>query len=307
VSRPRQVFAEDTVMATKRCVGGQFRLRPDRLVVQVYLYVLGYCQQKYNILLFDFIGMSNHDHPVYKAPDGNGPRFIQLLHSLVARAVNCHFGEWDCLWSGQKHSALRLLEPSDVKARCFYALLNVVKDGLVRYAKDWAGVTSWHMEYGVPVTIERPPFFFSKKMPDTVRLVISRPQGLYPGLSDREARAKLRADATVKQGDLIAKRKSQGRTFMGMKRVLRQPRHNTPNTHVERRGVRPNIASRSKWARIEALQALESFHVEHEVARLEYVNGNYDVEFPPGTYKMRVEFNCNCAGPAPPDKPAPAQ
>src|SRR5690606_3408559 len=109
---------------------------------------------------------------------------------------------------------------------------------------------------GDPITVQKPDFFFSKEMPDEVQVVITRPEGLHPGMTDREARGELRRNAKAKQGDLIAAFKGKGGTFMGMKRVLRQPRHAAPNGHLERRGIRPHIASRSKWARIEALRDL---------------------------------------------------
>jgi hypothetical protein len=61
-------------------------------------------------VLHDFVALSNHDHPVYTDPKANGPKFIKMLHSFVARALNCRWGEWDSFWSGQRHGALRLLE-----------------------------------------------------------------------------------------------------------------------------------------------------------------------------------------------------
>jgi putative transposase len=283
-------------MATKRCIRGEFLLRPDPEAVQTYLFVLGYAQQKYGILLHDFVALSNHDHPVYTDPKTKGPQFIQMLHSLVARALNCNRGEWDSFWSGQRHGALRLLETKDVEKRCIYALTNPVKDGLVRYAWDWEGVTSWHMEYGVPIIVKKPDFFFSKEMPDEVQVVITRPEGLHPGMTDREARGELRRNAKAEQGDLIAEFKGKGGTFMGMKRVLRQPRHAAPNGHLERRGIRPHIASRSKWARIEALRDLKTFWAEHETARQALLAGE-DAVFPHGTYLMRVRFNCKVRPP----------
>lgn len=288
---PRPVKAGDTVITQKRCHCGEFRLRPDPEVVQTYWYVLGYCEGKYKVELHEFVGMSNHDHPLLTDPQQTRVKFIQLLHSLVARALNSFFGEWDSLWSGQPHSAVKLIDTDDVLTRLIYVLLNPVAAGLVRYAWDWEGVTSWHMEYGVPVKVKKPSFFFTDDMPDEVEVTIHRPKGLFPGLSDRAARAKVRELAKAKQADLIAKAREEGRTFMGMKRVLRQPRHTRPSTHLERRGIRPNVACRSKWARIEALGCLKQFRADHEAARLAFKAGDRNVEFPAGTYLMKVRHN----------------
>lgn len=289
---PRPVCADDTIMATKRCIDGRMKLRPDPDTVQAYLYALGYCQKKYGVKLHEFVVMSNHDHPVYTAPLGNGPLFIQTLHSLVARAVNCRWGEWDKLWSGQRHSAVKLPNPEDVESRCKYALLNPPRAGLVRYASDWAGPTSWHMRYGVPITVRKPDFFFSDSMPDEVTVTIERPKDLYPGLSDAEARRKLLEGARREQSEFIAEFKAKGGVFMGMKRVLRQPRERRPNSHLQRRGIVPHVASRSRWARVEQKQRLVGFWDEHEAARRRFCDGERDVLFPPETYKMHVLFGC---------------
>lgn len=302
---PRPVVADDAIMATKRCIGGQMKLRPDRETVQVYLYVLGYCQAKYGVTLHEFLVMSNHDHPVYTASRGNGPLFIQTLHSLVARAVNCRWGEWDKLWSGQRHSAVTLPEPGDVESHCRYVLLNPLKAGLVRYACDWGGPTSWHLKYGVPLVVQKPGFFFSESMPSEVTVTIERPPELYPGLPDDEARTKLLDGARAEQSDFIVEFRAEGGSFMGMKRVLRQPRCSRPNSHLQRRGIVPHVASQSRWTRIERLQQLEGFWDEHAAALGRYRAGERDVEFPAETYKMFVLFGCRRATAEPSPGPAP--
>jgi putative transposase len=278
-------------MAQKRCINGEFRLRPDKEVVQNYKYTLACFANKYSILLHDFMGMSNHDHPLYTDPQGKSPLFIQQLHALVARSTNCLFGEWDSLWSGQRHSAVRLLETDDVFEKMVYVLLNPVAAGLVRYIWEWEGVTSWGMEYGVPEIVKKPDFFWSKKMPDEVELVIHRPEGLFPGMSDREARQEVRRQVKERQSTLVAEMRGRGVVFMGMQRVLRQLRHSTPRTYLERRGIRPHVATKNKWLRIEALGRQKKFWHEHEHARLEYKAGNRDIAFPYGTYRMKELFD----------------
>ena len=284
-------------MKQRRCLRREFRLRPDRLVVQIFLYTLAHAANKYGILLHDFVALSNHDHLVLTDPHTKRPAFLQLFHSLVARAVNAAFGEWDALWSAQPYSAPRLLEPDDILRKLVYTLANPVAAGLVRYCKDWSGPTSWNMEYGVPIKIPRPPVFFSKDMPDELELVIHRPAGLRPELTDRELRALVREQAHEKERELIGKMAEAGRAFMGMRRVLKQARHDTPSSRDERRGIRPTIAGRSKWARIQALQQNARFLEEHEIARLAFAAGDRNVVFPHGTYLMRVRFGCACASP----------
>jgi hypothetical protein len=79
VSRPRRICADDTVMKQKLCYKREFRLRPDRIVVQTCVYALAYTAEKYGILLHEFIGLSFHDHLLFTDPNANRPAFIQAV------------------------------------------------------------------------------------------------------------------------------------------------------------------------------------------------------------------------------------
>jgi hypothetical protein len=291
VTAPRCIEAGDSVMAQKKCYRGEFRLRPERLVVQAILYCLGVALLRYPVRLHDFSVVSNHDHEAMTDPLGVRSLFLQVFHSLVARSVNCKFKERDSLWSGQRHCAVKLLDRPSLIDRCIYALLNPVHHLLVRYVWEWTGPTSWKMEYGVPIKIKKPPFFFSKKMPDEVEIVIHRPEGLFPELvDDRQARAKLRQLALEKQANMIVEAKREGRRFLGMGRVMRQLRSSTPSRPKPLGGLIPQVAANDEATRIEGVKALKQFQDDYRIALAEYCDGDREVEFPPGTYLMHRRF-----------------
>ncbi|MGH1347837.1 MAG: hypothetical protein ACRBN8_40155, partial [Nannocystales bacterium] len=73
-------------------------------------------------------------------------------------------------------------------------------------------------------------------------------------------------------------------------RVRRQPTDSSPSTRAPRRGIRPTVAGKNKWARIEALQRNEAFLEAHEQARLLFEGGKRNVVFPLGTYLMVQRF-----------------
>ena len=275
-------------MAQKQCYGQEFRLRPDRLVRQIVLYALGYAAGLYEMMLHEFVVLSNHDHIVATDPERNRPKFIGLYHALVARAVNSLFGDTDALWSQRRHSAPRLLGGDDLFQRCVYTLVNPVKALAVRYAWDWGGASSWGLEYDVPIVIKRPPIFFSRKMPEEVTLVLRRPEAVRPELDDRALRREIRKEVKREQGVLAAEARKAGKTFKGMARVLRLPRTNTPYHRDIRKGIRPHIASRSKSARIEALQGLKAFWAAHRAAVQAEQAGQQDVEYPYGSYRAEL-------------------
>ncbi|MFH1131734.1 MAG: hypothetical protein V1754_10385, partial [Pseudomonadota bacterium] len=77
------------------------------------------------------------------------------------------------------------------------------------------------------------------------------------------------------------------RRFMGLHRIRRQILGSTPRSSEPRRKLSPRIAAFNKWARIEALQRLKSFIEAYREAWNLWVQGVYDVVFPPGTYALK--------------------
>ena len=69
----------------------------------------------------------------------------------------------------------------------------------------------------------------------------------------------------------------------GRRAVLNQPWWGRPASFEPRRNLRPRIAARSKWARIEALQRNRAFVVAYAEARAGWQDGT-TVMFPMGTY-----------------------
>ena len=58
--------------------------------------------------------------------------------------------------------------------------------------------------------------------------------------------------------------------------------------------MKPTIAGRSKWARIEALGRAKAWLAAYREALGRFVAGARDVVFPVGTWHMRVRLGC-CA------------
>jgi hypothetical protein len=86
-------------------------------------------------------------------------------------------------------------------------------------------------------------------------------------LGDSAARRRLRQHAERKAYEIAESVRTNGGGFMGMRRVLRQPRESAPQTRAPRVGIKPNVAGKNKWARIEALQVLKSFVTRYVEAR----------------------------------------
>src|SRR5690606_27181394 len=110
--------------------------------------------------------------------------FKQLLHSMIARGRNAQLGRHDSFWSGDDACDTR--RPTDEQSLkdLVYTLTNPVKDGLVKWAREWPSFTTVGWRFGETQTFKRPAFFdASGKMPEEVSLTLVRPP-IYAELDD---------------------------------------------------------------------------------------------------------------------------
>ncbi|MGH1344111.1 MAG: hypothetical protein ACRBN8_21305 [Nannocystales bacterium] len=293
MTRPRFVKAGEVVMGTRRCSERRFFLRPSPTTDHLFLYCLARAVRLSGVLLHEFQVLSNHYHVVFTDVRGQRPLFFRELNQFVARGVNASLGRWESFFAPGSYNAVTLVDDDAIEDECLYTLCNVVDAGLVKLPEYWDGVCSWSMNYGQSKTIRRPTGFFDESSDKTLEeevLTLVRPEALYPGLSDADAREQLRDRARERSHLIADKLRNNGGSFVGMARVRRQPTESSPSTRAPRRGIRPTVAGKNKWARIEALQRNEAFLKAHEQARLLFESGKRNVVFPLGTYLMVQRF-----------------
>lgn len=290
VTAPRMIFEGETILVTRRCVGRQFRLRPDPVTCHIIKYCLAYLADRYDILLHEFIVMSNHYHILLTDRFRRRSEFFRDLNSQIARAVNASFGDWENLFATGSFNSVTLLESGDVVRKAAYTLLNPTQAGLVKLPEYWDGVTSWSMAYGQVQRIPKPSIFFGDDKPAEAYLGLVRPDPMFPGDDDSTARARLLQRVRQQAHDIAKRVREEGGGFMGMRRVLRRPRHSAPHTHEPRRGTRPTIAAQDEEARVGALEARQEFLHKYRAARVAWQAGDRKVLFPLGTYLMRQRF-----------------
>lgn len=275
---------------TRRCSERRFLLRPDHEVTQIFEYLLAHLSAQHGIQLHAFVVMSNHYHLVVTDVHGVMPDFQRDLNSLLARAVNAFRGRWESLWDRRSYSGVELVEGEDVFAKMVYTLANPVEARLVNRANQWEGATSAGMVFGRARRIARPKkFFVDDNLPEVVELVLTRPD-CCEDLEDGELLARVNAEV-ARCEDEHAK---QGKA-MGMARVMGQDWNSSPDSFEPRREMSPRIAAKNKWARIEAIQRSQEWLVAYYEALARFVSGERDVEFPRGTWWMRVRLGCQVA------------
>jgi putative transposase len=293
---PRQVLPGTTYLVTRRCLHRRFLLRPSRLINDTVGYLLALAATRYGIQVHVFCIMSNHLHLVVTDPDARLPAFSQFFDSLVARAVNAALGRWETFWAPGSYSAVTLGSTIDVVSKSAYVLANPVAAGLVRRARKWPGLWSSPSSASQRrLEFRRPRHFFRDRgnLPERVELELVPPprfsatafwQLLEGKLAEAEAAAQATAAAT-------------GRGFVGVARVLKTRPSAGPDTRERRRGLKPRVACRDRWKRIEALARLAAFVDAYRSALRAWRGGRSDVIFPAGTYLVRVTHGVACAAP----------
>jgi REP element-mobilizing transposase RayT len=288
-----------TYLITRRCSERRYFLLPIRLTNEIFLYVLGLAAQRYHVRVHAFCVLSNHVHLVVTDVDGRLPAFMQYVDSLVARAVNASLGRFEGFWASDgSYSAVEPLDPADVLAKIAYALANPVAAGLVRTGAEWPGLWTAPDQIGTAkLTARRPEGFFDAKgyLPAAVELELTVPPGF---ASAAEFRSLLSAAVRELEEKHRQELTGQGRRFLGAARVLAQNPLSRPASGEPRFELRPRIAARDKWKRIEGLLRLGSFERQYQQAQRAWRSGVRDVVFPAGTYLMRIMHGVQCAGAA---------
>jgi putative transposase len=285
MSLPRQVLPDRFYMITRRCTQRQFLLRPDAELDNAFLYCLIEAAIRFDICLLHTVAMANHHHTTIYDRLGTLCEFMEHFHKLLAKCVNSMRGRWENCWASEPACAVHLLNRDDVINKLVYGATNPVKDGLVESVSDWPGVNTVDaLLEGRELRARRPAFFRSDgTMPAEVSMTIELPsqlgdpQAILREIRERVAKAELR--------HLII-RSALGRGVLGRKRILQQSWRDSPTSREPRRVLRPRLAARSKWARIEALLQSRVFHSEYARARRALLAGT-PIPFPAGTYWLR--------------------
>jgi hypothetical protein len=283
---PREIIPGRFYMVTRRCTQRQMLLRPDEDTNNAFLYCLAEAAQRFDIDVLLPCAMSNHHHTVVFDRHGTLPAFTEHFHKLLAKCQNALRGRWENLWSCEQVCIVRLVDPEDVLRKLVYAATNPVKDHLVERVYQWPGVNGLTaLLRQRPLHATRPRHFFRANgtMPEMVTLHLVLP----PELGDLESfRGELRRQVEAVEAAAATERRRTGAGVVGRRAILRQSWRAFPMSQEPRRQLRPRVAARSQWARIEALLRNRQFLVAYREARERWSAGEL-IAFPIGTYWLR--------------------
>ncbi|MFT3917593.1 MAG: hypothetical protein QM704_26955 [Anaeromyxobacteraceae bacterium] len=295
MTAPRQVLQGKTSLVTRRTARQEFLLKPAKYTSALFGYLLAVASSRYGLDVHAFVVMSNHYHLVVTDHHARLPLFCQYLDGLCARAMNVEWGRSEDFWGPPTFSDVTLVTKEAVLAKVLYTLTNPVEAELVAKGSEWPGLWSSPELIGAgTLTFERPEGFFDPKgvMPEQAFLTLKTPSGY----TREDFHRLLTAQLTSFEADMAKALEHLGRRVLGVKKVLKQRHTDRPAARAQRSELKPRIATRDKWRRIEALGRLKAFLEEYQEAITRYRGGAHDTRFPAGTYWMRVCFGVACAG-----------
>ena len=258
-------------------------LHPDAATNNGFLYCLIAAALRCEIDVLLPCAMSNHYHVVIYDRAGRYPEFIEHFHKLLARSQNALRGRWENFWACEQTCVVKLVEREAVIDKLIYTAANPVQDHLVDRVHCWPGVNGLGaLLAGRPLRATRPLHFFRPdgRMPDELELPLTIPGELGP--TDAVV-SELRDRVRAVELECAAERARSGRRVLGRRAVRAQSWRESPTSMEPRRNLRPRVATRSKWVRIEALMRNRAFIADYASAREQWRNGHLAV-FPPGTY-----------------------
>ena len=139
--RPRRNTNPEYIrLVTIRTQNAKLYMVPSKELNQIVGGVLAKYQQKYRIIIYGFIFLSNHYHLLLKAPKENLWRFEQAVNREIAKRVNRYLKREGHFWA-RRYDEQIVVEKADVLTALLYIVCNAVKHKLINNPLKWPGLS----------------------------------------------------------------------------------------------------------------------------------------------------------------------
>lgn len=289
MAKPRPVVPGATYLLTRRTYQRTFRLRPHPVTNEIARYCIAWAAARFGLLVHVVILMSNHQHLVVTDPRGRLPDFLRELHRSMAKALNASQGQWENLWSAERASAVLLPTAADVLEKIGYAAANPVAAALVEKPELWPGVVHWQL--GTSIVVQRPKVYFDPlgDAPETAELRIVPLPG--QSFDDAHWASRVREAVAKAVGEARAEVRKQGLPFLGATKVMARPFLERAKRYEQKRRINPILSAKDAVVRKACLLMARRFQKAYRAALTAWKGGDRSVEFPFGTWWMRVHHN----------------
>lgn len=244
-------------------------------------------------------------HEVLSDPRGMINKFTRERNRLLANALKVHLGWPEEVFSRGGPSVVRIDNDAAAIHRITYTLTNAVEAGLVERPEDWFGVTMSASDIGDRVVrAPRPPIYFDPKnpqWPDFAEIAITLPPNLEQ-LFGRDT-AKALIEASVNESVAIARAAA---AKAGVVPLEASEAFAIP--HTTRASIPEPSRKKQPWLAVagdpelaaKAFRERAAFEEAYAAARKRLRNGETNVAFPRGTWRLHQEYGVRIA-----DEPEP--
>ena len=306
---PRRVLPGQVLLVTRRCARRCFFFKPTARAHRIMAYCLAHATERYSVRIHAYLFHVNHLHLICSDPRGELPAFMHCLGTNLARALNASLGRGENLFAPGSYSKVELATNEAVLEKLVYVLVNAVKDGLVRRPEKWPGLHSLASDMGTRTfRAERPDFYFRSEdtaqrpaLPEVASFDVTIPPG-FEDLTPDAFRAMLGERVETELQAIYARRKAEGKLrFMGVRAVMAQNARDSAGDVFPKFERNPTIAcgAGNGELRTRLLSQLKAWRREYREAWERWRHGEDELEFPAGTYQMRVFYFVN-TGTSPP-------
>jgi putative transposase len=294
---PRFVFPSKTYMLTRRTICRYFLLRPDDELQQLIEYSLSFAANLHDLEVHAYCAMSTHVHVVLTDVHGRLPQFLQAFHRMVAMGVK-QLRHWDgSVWDSERASAVELLTEDAIVEKIAYVLANPVASGAVMNPEDWPGAKTRVDDIGHTLKKARLPrmYFDPTKWAECLDLFITLPPGIAEAdaatFRDKVAKALRReveaARATIAPENVLGAKQAAT--------ISPETRSKTPEP-LRKRNPTFAVGHGHRDIAVMAARAVTAIRAAYRGALKKWCAGDRSVEFPEGTWWMRVFHAVNIGG-----------
>ena len=293
---PLPVLSSRSYHMTRRCIDGQHLLDPDDPKLnEGLLYLLAEAAKHCDVQIL-WLSVQR-DRISYGLDDlhGHYPDFLARFHHHAAKLVNRLRGRRGSLWeSSEQTEVVECLDAQGTFNEMISALAKPVADQLVDRAGHWPGLSSLRAQLRDDTLMLYRPKWLTKgesKLPEIVSIRFKRPPD-HRDLDEGTWRRKLITAIKAEEQKAADERLRTGRRSLGRKAI----RRGTPPAGASHRGTTPKprprrrprryAASGDPRMRDAAIARILRFQLAYARALAAYRNGNREIIFPDGTWKL---------------------
>jgi putative transposase len=292
MTQPRQIVAGSTYLITRRVLRRHYLLTPDAFINNLFVFFLAVLGAKYDIVFHAFCLMSTHEHLILTDIEGKLPKFLCEYHRLTALVLKV-YRKWEGpAWEPDKPSVVHLQTPEAVAQAIAYVMANPTQCWAVKDAADWPGLISNPRDLWTGTWNATKPTTYlnqdSDRWPARATLSLQIPAMLTRGFAN--PLSVIKAEYQARLDDARQKAETEGKHFMGPERIKKVSPYQRATGWEDLRELNPTftVGRGQHDARKLAIKAVKAFRGAYRAARELWRAGNRLVQFPAGTWWMRV-------------------